>query len=1050
MSTCSTCNRGHEPGALFCLECGNPLDIDCPRCGSTCPHAAKFCPACGCSLVEPSGRPDNVFSTHSAILGERKLVTILFADIVASTNLIEHLDADEAATRLQYVVELMRQAVRRFGGTVNKIQGDGVMALFGAPTPLEDHASSACFAAQAMQAFDRKFPDDAMQLRVGIHTGEVHLRAIENDLSQQYDAMGIAVHVAARLQQAAEPNTTFISKATLDAARETISTRERGPTELRGLSEHIRIFELIDAHLPSIAIGRSAIQSNRFVGRNSELLRLERAFKGDLAAQSRLVEIVGDPGSGKSRLLAEFLRRSRRRRALVFEGRAHPYGSMTPLQLAFGLMRSLFAIHASDDRPTIVEKINESLSKWDLFQHAPLLANFLGALDLQATSLPPDVSLRRTQILEAIQQITTTVATRTPCIFVVEDIHWTDEASKPFLFAIARALTGTPSLLVASRRLDSEPLLARAMKVEELLLSPLSRESLDVVIDDTLKGRPIATDVREQIAQRSAGNPFFAEELVRALDEQGTFGIEPKKDTAPRQRKTLGLPNTVRGVITYRIDRLSDVQKLVLQAASVLERSFSSAIVAHVAGIADVTVHEAIKGLLLSAFLSGGQAGISSEFSFNHPLVQEVAYASLVTERRQSMHRRAATQLVVQLSATIDEYSALIAHHWLEAGDHMQAVTYFMRSAQWIGPRDPSQAIESWHQVRKVLGLIPPDQTTTYMAMMACGQLINLAWRQAVSAETVEPIFTEAMTHANTLRDARAAALITMAYGRLLLATGSADKYVSKVKEAQELLSVSPNASAEALLTAVLSHAVGIGGNLTEAAELNRRALELEPQIEPAERQLIGFNPKFWLWTLRARLLVSSDKAEEAQVYLDLLLENQTETVDTLHQAIARGIQIDRAALMSNPELAEQAAQQLDILLRDNRTPYLIALGTHYQAVALMVMRRTQDARRLIENVLAFVRSARAGLEFEPYILANLGEVMALDSAAEAYARIDEGRWLARARSMRVAEAYTIASRQRVRRKLGLPGSLDDMNEFDELLKRTGAIGLRRRLDGPV
>jgi class 3 adenylate cyclase len=981
-------------------------------------------------------------------LGERKLVTILFADIVASTNLIEHLDADEAAARLQYVVGLMRQAVRRFGGTVNKIQGDGIMALFGAPNPLENHASNACFAALSMQAFDRKVPDDALRIRIGIHTGEVHLSAIDNDLSQQYDAMGIAVHVAARLQQAADPNTTFISTATLDAARETISTRERGPTELRGLSEPVHIFELVDAHLPATALGRSTPQSNRFVGRRRELLHLERAFEGSLAAQSRLVEIVGDPGSGKSRLLAEFLRPSRRRRTPVIVGRAHAYGLVTPLELAFGLMRSLFGIHVPDDRPTIIDKIGSSLTRWDLFQHAPLLASFLGAMEFQAASLPSDVSVRRTQLLEAIQQITTAVATTVPCIFIVEDVHWIDEASKPFLFAIARALAGTPSLLVATRRSDSESFLAKAVEVEEIILSPLSGTSLDAVIDDTLNGRVISTDVREQIAKRSAGNPFFAEELVRAHDEQDALGIKPKKDAALRQHKSLKLPNTVRGVITYRIDRLSDAQKLVLQAASVLEREFSSEIVGKVAALDDVTVSEAINGLLSREFLSSDQT--LSRLSFNHPLVQEVAYASLVTERRKSMHRRAAAQLVLQLSAAIDEYSALIAHHWSEAGDHPQAASFFMRSAQWIGPRDPSQAINSWHQARKALGLMRPDHATMYMRMMACGQLVNLAWRQSVSAETVEPIFAEAMEYAKTLRDGRAAALITTAYGRVLLATGSADKYVSKVKEAQELLSVFPNSSAEALLTAVLSHAVGIGGNLTEAAELNQRALELEPHIEPADRQLVGFNPKFWLWALRARLLVSSDKAGEAQLYLDLLLENHIETIDILHQAIARGIQIDHAALINNPELAEKAAHQLDILLRGNRTPYLHTLGDHYQAVALTVMRRTQDARRLIENVLAFVRESRAGLEFEPYILANLGEVMALDLPTEAYARIDEGRWLARARSMRVAEAYTIASRQRVRRKQGLPSSLDDLSEFEELIKRTGAIGLRRRLNSPA
>jgi hypothetical protein len=269
---------------------------------------------------------------------------------------------------------------------------------------------------------------------------------------------------------------------------------------------------------------------------------------------------------------------------------------------------------------------------------------------------------------------------------------------------------------------------------------------------------------------------------------------------------------------------------------------------------------------------------------------------------------------------------------------------------------------------------------------------------------------------------------------------------VTKVKEAKRLLDKAPNASAEALISAVLSHAVGFSGDLAEALKLNEQSLKVEQQIDPGDRQLLGFNPKYWLWALRARMLLTCDKINEAEVYLDLLLNNTSESVDILHKAIALGIQIEKASLIQNNLLAEETATALRTLLKENRTPYLTALGDHFRALSLITTGRMEEALLVLSNLLSFVRESRAGLEYEPYILAHFGEALATTSPNEAYSRLDEGRRLARSRCMRVAEAYLLSSLIRTGRRLGNNVPNDAIKEFRSLVDMTGAVVLNRRL----
>jgi tetratricopeptide (TPR) repeat protein len=320
--------------------------------------------------------------------------------------------------------------------------------------------------------------------------------------------------------------------------------------------------------------------------------------------------------------------------------------------------------------------------------------------------------------------------------------------------------------------------------------------------------------------------------------------------------------------------------------------------------------------------------------AFKHPLVQEVTYASLVIDRRRSLHRRAAAALAAHFASSADEHAAVIAHHWDEGGEPEQAVTRYMMSAHWTAPRDPVQATRIWERVRQLVTAMPVAPHVNYMRLLACGQIINLSWRESAAIERLRPVYDEAIAIAKRQKEVRAAALITMAYGRVLLSAGSADDYLEYIEEAQVLSSEKYNASVEAMLTAVQSHALGLAGFLSRALSLNRAALECVEQIEPTDRRMLGFDPKYWLWALRARYLLLTNDTIGAEQQLERLLTSTSESVDAVHRVVALGSRIDAASLDRDAARAMDAAHQLnEAYATKNASPYLSVLSKYYSGL---------------------------------------------------------------------------------------------------------------------
>ncbi len=997
---CETCQYKNEADANFCANCGSMLVQTCTECGCRNSPKAATCIRCGSPLQTPTkiqgsaNRTPGILATRAAREGERKRVSVLIADVVGSTAFIDNLNAEEAANRLGIITSAMREAVARFEGTVNKLQGDGVMALFGAPISQEDHAVRACCAALAMIENVRRI-EDAPPIRIGINTGEVVVRTLLTDVSEQYDAMGRAVHIAARLEHEAPDFGVVITAATVQATAGAVDAEPLGERHLRGISEPIAIFALKGIR-PAIASQqfRGGQKLSPFVGRDQEIRALDAALDEARAGNSPVVGIVGEAGSGKSRLVFEFLESARAKGFPVLEARATGYGRATPLRPILDLYRTFFGISDELSKQMAAARVEATLAHYNLTQDLPLILDFLGLPLTDRTGLPSDVALRRLRLLESARHLARAVALAQPSIFIVEDLHWLDPASEAFLETLADSISGTSTLMLVNFREDYSSRWMERPYYRQIAVAPLAPKAIETILDHALGTGPLLANLRRKIVERAGGNPFFAEELIRATVEQNVpAGVSANE---------VPLPSTVEAVLGSRIDRLAEVHKLFLQAAAVVGKEFSLSVVAKVAQAA-IPLARASLQLLVGAEMVYERPDIQRDnFSFRHPLVQEAAYGSLLTEKRNELHRGTAAALTVKFRDRLDEYSSLIAYHWEKGGENLFAAQSYLKFALWIGTRDPRNALDSWRNVRRLVQQVPASPEIEYMLMMACGQIVNLAWWWGTDASEVEPIFEQAVMLANKLGDMRAAALIIMAFGRVLLIAGSSDEYVEKVEEAQKLIKGQGNQSVEAFLKAVYSHALLSAGHLSRALEANTRALESIHQLAKPDRQTLGFEPEPWLQTQRARILMNLGRIAEADAILDALIAGPP--TDLVHLVNAHGTKIE-CHRRTRPDLAKQQAELLQGILQENATPYLRVLGNRYRALAMLANNSPEEVVDLLNETIDYARAQKAGLELEAYLLTTLAEARIATGSALARSAAIEARDLARRRAMRIAEA---------------------------------------------
>jgi class 3 adenylate cyclase/tetratricopeptide (TPR) repeat protein len=746
---CPSCGFENPEGLKFCGECGTPVTAPCPRCGFANPPQFKFCGDCGASLV-PASRPssttsrtaqpqppsrytpahltEKILTSKAALEGERKQVTVLFADLKGSMELLADRDPEEARQLLDPVLERMMEAVHRFEGTVNQIMGDGIMALFGAPLAHEDHAVRACYAALAMQAELRRYSDEvrraqglAVHFRVGLNSGEVVVRTIDNDLHMDYSAIGQTVHLGARMEQLATPGSILLTPATLRLVEGYVEVTTLGPVPVKGLPEPIEVYELWRAGAVRSRLQASVARGlTKFVGRGMELEQLHQALARAAAGHGQVVAGVGEPGVGKSRLFYEFTRSHHIHGWLQLASTSVSYGKAAAYLPVIDLLKGYFGIEPRDDTRRRREKVTGKLLTLDRALE-PTLPAILALLDVpgeDAAWQALDPPQRRRQTLEAVKRLLLRESQVQPLLLVFEDLHWIDTETQALLDSLVESLPMARLLLLVNYRPEYQHGWGSKTYYTQLRLDPLPPISADEFLQALLGHDPSVAPLTPLLITRTEGNPFFLEESVRTLEETELLVGERGAYRLARPLDALSVPATVQAVLAARIDRLPPEDKRLLQTAAVIGTDVPLPLLQAIADVPEEALHRGLAHLQAAEFLYETRLFPEPEYTFKHALTHEVAYGSLLLERRRSLHAKIVETIEAREPARLAERVEQLAYHALRGEVWGKAVTYGRQAGARAWDHAAfREAVAAFEQALQALTHLPDDSDTRVRAI---------------------------------------------------------------------------------------------------------------------------------------------------------------------------------------------------------------------------------------------------------------------------------------------------------------------------------------------
>jgi class 3 adenylate cyclase/tetratricopeptide (TPR) repeat protein len=663
--SCPQCRQDNPPGAKFCSGCGGRLEAVCPACGHPNLPGGRFCNECGKPVASPSAAvpapispqsytprylAEKILTSRHALEGERKQVTVLFADIKGSLELLTDRDPEEARKLLDPVLERMMDAVHRYEGTVNQVMGDGIMALFGAPLAHEDHAVRACYAALAMQQAIRRYTAEVrrdqgieVQVRVGLNSGEVVVRAIGSDLRMDYSAVGQTTHLAARMEQLATPGSTRLTGETLRLAEGFVQVVPIGPVPVKGLPGPVDVFELAGPSATRTRLQAAAARGlTLFVGRGQELVHLRQALDKAQGGHGQVVAVVGEPGVGKSRLLWEFIHSHRTQDWLVLESSSVSYGKASAYLPVIDLCKSYFRIEARDDARSIREKVTGKLLTLDESLRAMVPA-FLSLLEVSSDNAAWDAldsGQRRRRTVDGLRRMLLRESQIQPLCVVFEDLHWVDAETQGLLDALVEGLPTARILLLVNYRPEYSHGWGSKTYYSQLRLDPLPPESAEQLLRALLGEDGDLEPLKRLLVKRTEGVPFFLEESVRTLVETGALAGERGDYRLGRPFDTIQVPATVQAILAARIDRLPPENKTLLQTAAVIGKDVPFALLQAISETSEETLRHGLGRLQAAEFLYETALFPELEYTFKHALTQEVAYGGLLQERRRDLHAR--------------------------------------------------------------------------------------------------------------------------------------------------------------------------------------------------------------------------------------------------------------------------------------------------------------------------------------------------------------------------------------------------------------------------
>ena len=691
--------------------------------------------------IAPSRSPDSytpkhlaekILTSKAALEGERKQVTVLFADLKGSMELLADRDPEEARKILDPVLERMMEAVHNYEGTVNQVMGDGIMALFGAPLAHEDHAVRGCYAALRMQETVRRYAEEArrahgveVQIRIGLNSGEVVVRSVGSDLRMDYTAVGQTTHLAARMEQLAPPGSVRLTPETLQLAEGYVEVRSLGPIPVKGLSDPIEIFELTGAGQARTRLQAAALRGlTRFVGRDAEVEHLRRVLTQGGAGHGQVVAVVGEAGVGKSRLTYEFTRSHRVQDWLILEASSVSYGKATSYLPVIDLLKGYFKIGERDDYREMREKAAGKLLILDRTLE-PLLPPLLALLDVPADDAnwqATDPSQRRQRTLDAVKRLLLREAQVQPLLVVFEDLHWIDGETQTLLDNLVESLSSARLLLLVNYRPEYEHRWGSKTAYSHLRLDSLPAESAAELLAALLGPDVGLAPLKQMLVKR--GNPFFLEETVRTLVETGALAGERGAYRLTRPVEALQVPATVQTILAARIDRLPPEEKQLLQAASVIGKDVPYALLAAIAQQSEEALRRGLAHLQEAEFVYETQLFPDLEHTFKHALTHEVTYGSLLQDRRRQLHAQIVAATERLYADRLSEHVERLAHHALRGQLWDKGVRYSWQAGTRALDRSaPREALAAFEQARVALHELLESRERTE-------QLIDLCFEQ--------------------------------------------------------------------------------------------------------------------------------------------------------------------------------------------------------------------------------------------------------------------------------------------------------------------------------
>ncbi len=703
---CTKCGAENPAGKRFCGDCGAALVNRCARCSAENPPEKRFCGDCGSALgtdvVAEGGKQSaagadggvriaSESQTPETIDGERKTVTALFADIKGSTELMEDIDPEEARAIVDPALKLMMDAAHRYDGYVVQSTGDGIFALFGAPMAHEDHPQRALYAALRMQEDLKRYSarvvadgSSPIQGRVGINTGEVVVRSIETGAGQvEYTPIGHTTNLASRMQTAAPVGSIAVSEATRRLCEGYFVLKPLGATKVKGVSEPVNVYEVTGLGPLRTRLQRAAARGlTKFVGRQREMEALKHAAEQAKSGHGQIVAAMAEPGVGKSRLFFEFKATSQSG-WMVLEAFSVSHGKASAYLPVIDLLHDYFEITSEDDERKRREKAGGKVLMLDrtLEDALPHLFSLLGIAETPDPLTQVDGQVKKRRTLEGIKRILLRESLNQPLMVIFEDLHWIDGETQELLNLLADSIANARVLMMVNYRPEYHHEWNNRTYCTQLRLDPLGKENAGEMLSELLGDAVELNALKRMMTERTQGNPFFIEEIVQALVDEGVL-VRNGTVKVTRPLSQVHLPATVQGMLASRIDRLAAEQKELLQALAVIGREFPLGLIRRVVQRADAELDRMLAELQLAEFIYEQPAFPEVEYTFKHALTQEVAYNSILSERRKALHERAGQAIERLYADHLDDHLDGLAHHYSRSPNAGKAVHYLHLAAE--------------------------------------------------------------------------------------------------------------------------------------------------------------------------------------------------------------------------------------------------------------------------------------------------------------------------------------------------------------------------------